>query len=314
MSRDKTDEELKARSRDWWSAHSQDYVAPGEYGYGGARDDLDDQAFLDWLTEVDANFMADGYFGQARRSPLFSGLIPTADLAGKRVLEVGCGLGPHTEVLCRAGAEVTAIDLSPVSVAVTRRRLTLKGLAADVQEADAEHLPFDDKSFDFVWSWGVIHHSPDTLACAREITRVMRPGARLGIMLYHRHSAYNWINVTLRYGILRGELLRGSIQDLHNRYTDGKHIGGAPLSKYYTRRDVRETLFPDLVFSNQRAFEQKKVVSRFFPARMRRKIEAAIPDGPYTRLWNRWGFLLFSEARKPALVKRAPQTSQRILN
>jgi len=302
---ERTDESLKARSRDWWSAHSQDYVVPGSQAYEGAPLALDDTDFAAYLRALDENFHRDAYFAQDRDASLFSGLIPQAWLPGRTVLEIGCGLGSHTERLCRLGAVVTAVDLSPVSVAVTRRRLALAGLTAEIREADAERLPFADETFDYVWSWGVIHHSPDTVACAREIVRVLRPGGRIGIMLYHRHSMYNWLNVVFRYGILRGELLRAGMQELHNRYTDGKRIGGAPLSKYYTRRQIRETLFPDLVIETQHAYEQKKALSNFVPVRWRRRFERCIPDGLYTWLWRRFGFLLFSTGRKVAA--RAPQ-------
>lgn len=296
---EKRDEALKVRSREWWSQHSQDYVDAGEVSHTGVKLDMSDDELLHYLERIDRSFAQDAYFAQKRGKPLFSGLMPVDDFASKRVLEIGCGLGAHSEMLCRAGAELTAIDLSPTSVEVTRRRLSLKGLSARVQESDAENLPFADESFDYVWSWGVIHHSPDTLACAREITRVLRPGGRLGVMVYNRNSMYNWINVVFRYGVLRGQIFRVSLQDLHNRYTDGKRLGGAPLSKYFTRREIRSTLFPTLRIERQVAFEQKKAVSFVVPALWRRRFEARIPDGLYTFFWTRFGFLIFTEARKP---------------
>lgn len=290
-------EELKQASKEWWSSHSQDYVAPGEIDHLGIREDIEDQELIVLLDKLDRNFMSDGYFAQLRGASLFSSLLP-GDLAGKRVLEIGCGLGAHTEALCRLGALVTSIDLAPMSTKVNTRRLALKGLVAKVMEADAEHLPFADSHFDYVWSWGVIHHSPDTMQCAREIARVLKPGGGLGIMLYHRNSLYNWINVVFRYGILRGKLLTTSMQDLHNRYTDGKAQEGAPLSKYYTAREVREELFPGFEISQQIAFEQKRAFSFFVPVSYRRRFEEMIPDGFYTRIWSKLGFLIFTEGRK----------------
>jgi ubiquinone/menaquinone biosynthesis C-methylase UbiE len=259
---------------------------------------MTDEEFLAYLKYIDTNFYFDAYFAQKSGKPLFSKLMPVSWLEGKQVLEVGCGLGAHTEMLCRYGAKVTSIDLSPTSINTTKRRLALKGLDAKVMEADAENLPFANESFDYVWSWGVIHHSPDTVKCAQEITRVLKPGGRLGIMLYHRNSLYNWINVIFRYGIMKGELIKSSIQDLHNRYTDGKEKEGAPLSKYYTRRAIRDALFPGMVFSKQKCFEQKHAMSFFVPGKYRRKWENMIPDAAYTWLWSRLGFLIYSEAYK----------------
>ena len=118
-------------------------------------------------------------------------------------------------------------------------------------------------------------------------------------MLYHRNSLYNWLNVILRYGILRGKLLNMSMQDLHNRYTDGKRLGGVPLAKYYTRKGVRTELFPELEITRQIAFEQKMAFSFFVPTKLRRSFEQLIPDVLYTWIWSRLGFLLFTEAVKP---------------
>ena len=291
---------LKQNSKEWWSSHSQDYVEPGGAPHEGVPHLASDDQFLFYLEKIDENFYADAYFAQKRGAPLFSALMPVNWLKGKKVLEVGCGLGAHTEMLCRYGADVTSVDLSPTSIEVTKRRLALKNLEAEVMEADAENLPFPSNHFDYVWSWGVIHHSPNTVACAQEITRVMKPGARIGIMLYHRNSLYNWVNVVFRYGLLKGQLLTMSVQELHNRYTDGKEKEGAPLSKYYTGKAVREELFPALNIERQRCYEQKHAVSFIVPARWRRGFEKLIPDVLYTWFFSRLGFLILSEGYLPS--------------
>jgi ubiquinone/menaquinone biosynthesis C-methylase UbiE len=118
---------------------------------------------------------------------------PTAyfrSLNGRDVLEVGCGSGFASQMFAEAGARVTAVDLTEWAVANTRRRLQAFGLAADVFEGDAESLPFEDASFDPVFSWGVIHHSTDMDAALRELVRVCRPGGRVVIMVYHRRSLF----------------------------------------------------------------------------------------------------------------------------
>ncbi len=296
--KEKQDDLLKNESKEWWSQHSQDYVSPGSTDHLGVPQDMEDAEFREYLNVIDRNFGLDAYFAQKRGAALFSGLIPES-LHGKKVLEIGCGLGAHTERLCSVGAEVTSIDISETSVHVTKRRLELKGLFGTVEQADAESLPFGDAEFDFIWSWGVIHHSPNTQACAEEISRVLKPGGELRIMLYHSTSFYNWVNVILRYGILQGKLLHMSVQDLHNRYTDGKKIGGAPLAKYYSRKEVARTLFPSLVIRSQISYEQKNVISTFVPARYRRAFEGWIPDRAYGSLWRVFGFLLVTVAQKP---------------
>jgi SAM-dependent methyltransferase len=97
------------------------------------------------------------------------------DIAGKSVLDYGCGHGMAAVVLARAGAIVTGFDLSPAYVAEARDRATANGVAATFLEADAEYLPFADNSFDAVWGCAILHHLDLDIA-GRELRRVLRPG------------------------------------------------------------------------------------------------------------------------------------------
>ena len=291
------DEDLKKKSMNWWSNHSQDYVDPGENAHLGIDTNIGDDEFLKIINKNDKNFYLDACFAHENNKRLFSSLIPEK-IQNKKILEIGCGLGAHTEELIRYKAKVTSIDIAPKSVEITRRRLKLKGLLGNVLEADAENLPFPDNYFDYIWSWGVIHHSPDTKKCAQEIERVLSPKGKLYIMLYHRNSLYNWMNVIFRYGVLRGKLLKMSIQDLHNRYTDGKSDKGAPLSKYYTAKQIRQNLFPNFKIISQKTMEQKHAFSFWVPKTYRRKFESLINNKFYSFIWSKFGFLIFTIAQK----------------
>jgi ubiquinone/menaquinone biosynthesis C-methylase UbiE len=127
---------------------------------------------------------------------------------GKRVLEIGVGLGTDFVRFVRAGAIATGVDLTEHAVELVRRRLELEGLEAEVRTADAESLPFADGSFDRVYSWGVLHHTPDTTRAINEATRVLRPGGDACVMLYARHS---WIayGMWVRHALLAGRPWRG---------------------------------------------------------------------------------------------------------
>lgn len=107
---------------------------------------------------------------------------------GQRVLEVGVGAGTDFLQWVRAGANAVGIDLTREAIDNVSRRLRVYGLSADVRQADCEQLPFPDNTFDLAYSWGVIHHSPDTLGALDEIVRVLRPGGVGKIMVYNRHS------------------------------------------------------------------------------------------------------------------------------
>lgn len=104
------------------------------------------------------------------------------------VLEIGCGIGTDGVQFARHGARYVGVDLTPAAIALAREQFDLLDLSGDFREADARSLPFRDRSFDHVYSFGVIHHSPDPEAVVREIRRVLRLGGSLTVMLYNRSS------------------------------------------------------------------------------------------------------------------------------
>jgi SAM-dependent methyltransferase len=127
--------------------------------FRAGRADLrfDDAAYLDHETWV---------------RPAFAKL---GDLPGKRVLDYGCGHGMAAVVLARAGARVTAFDLSPGYVSEARERARANGVAVTCVVADGEELPFPDASFDAVWGNAILHHL-DLERAGRELVRVLKPG------------------------------------------------------------------------------------------------------------------------------------------
>jgi SAM-dependent methyltransferase len=123
--------------------------------------------------------------------PLYE-IVDFSQAKDLEVLEVGCGLGTDAAEFARSGAHYTGIDLTAPAVELTRKKLRAYGLPGITWQADAECLPFPDASFDLVYSWGVIHHTPDTEQCVAEIWRVLRPGGKLILMLYHAHGWWEY--------------------------------------------------------------------------------------------------------------------------
>ena len=124
--------------------------------------------------------------------------------AGKRVLEIGIGMGADFLRWVRAGAIATGVDLTERAVNLTRQRLADERLEGVVRVADAEDLPFADAEFDIVYSWGVLHHTPNPPKALAEVQRVLAPGGQVKLMLYHRHS---WVALAAwaRFALLRGK-------------------------------------------------------------------------------------------------------------
>ena len=130
-------------------------------------------------------------------------------------------MGLHTELMARAGADVVAIDISPKSVEATRTRLALKGIKAEVVELDAEHLDAADE-FDFIWSWGVIHHSARSGFLLRNLFRALKPGQELRFMVYNLEGMQAY-TVIVRY--LIGFWFGHSLDELLWKSTDGFQHG-----------------------------------------------------------------------------------------
>lgn len=108
--------------------------------------------------------------------------------AGKSVLEIGSGVGLDTFTMAKRGMLVTALDLTLVGVSSARQRFSRHQLAGNFSVSDACHLPIAGNSFDYVYSFGVLHHVADTVKSIEEVHRVLKPGGKARIMLYNRHS------------------------------------------------------------------------------------------------------------------------------
>jgi ubiquinone/menaquinone biosynthesis C-methylase UbiE len=151
---------------------------------------------------------------------------------GLRVLEIGVGLGTDFIRFIRAGADATGVDLTTQAVELVRRRLEQEGMRGNVLRADAESLPFPDNSFDVVYSWGVLHHTPNTDRAAAEAIRVLRRGGRLCVMVYARHS---WLayGLWVRHALLRGRPWR-SLREVLARHMESTGTKG------YRRRELEQ--------------------------------------------------------------------------
>lgn len=107
---------------------------------------------------------------------------------GKKVLEIGCGVGIDSLQFARAGADLTAIDLAPNALKLAQQNLEVHGYSATFINANAESLEFPDNHFDVVYSNGVLHHTPRPQKGINEVYRVLKPGGEAIILLYKKNS------------------------------------------------------------------------------------------------------------------------------
>ena len=110
---------------------------------------------------------------------------------GKRVLDVGCGAGTDLVRFAKGGALVSGVDISPSAVALARQNFSQQNLEADLREADGEHLPYADGTFDLVFAHGVVQYTPNSRALVEECRRVLKPGGDAIFQVYNRIS---WLN------------------------------------------------------------------------------------------------------------------------
>lgn len=188
-----------------------------------------------------------GYLAQSdKRYRLEPLILPFADFEmwkNKRVLEIGVGLGADHQCFGEAGADLYGIDLTERAVEHTHRRLKLFGLSSTLSVGDAECLAFPDQSFDLVYSWGVLHHSPDTPKAIAEVFRVLKPGGCAKVMIYHTWSMVGAM-LWLRYALLAGR----PWYSLRRIYAD--HLE-SPGTKAYSYSEAKQlfTNFTDLKIS-----------------------------------------------------------------
>ena len=115
-----------------------------------------------------------------------------------RLLEIGSGIGVDSIQLARCGFEVTAVDLTEAAIAVGREFSEARGERIDFRVGNAEDLEFEDDAFDAVYSFGVLHHTPQIQRAIDELRRVLKPGGTAYVMLYHRNSLVNFVHRLFR--------------------------------------------------------------------------------------------------------------------
>lgn len=153
------------------------------------------------------------------------------EATGDKVLEIGVGLGADHQQFAQSGADLYGIDLTQRAVEHTCRRLAAFGLSSIVRVGDAEALDFADGTFDIVYSWGVLHHSPDTPKAIREVFRVLKPGGVARVMIYHRWSLVG-LMLWSRYALIGMRPWR-TLTQIYSRFLE------SPGTKAYSVGEAR---------------------------------------------------------------------------
>jgi len=154
---------------------------------------------------------------------------------GEKVLEIGIGCGLDIAQFAINGAECYGIDITKASIEITKRYLDIIKEQAKLIVANAERLPFKSNTFDYVYSIGVLHHTPNTQKAINEIHRILKPRGRFCVMLYSNTGPAYW-NFLLRY-IFGFKFFNMKLQDFINMMSENLNC---PLAKYYNGFDIKK--------------------------------------------------------------------------
>lgn len=200
------------------------------------------------------------------------------------VLEVGVGHGTDHYMFAKAGARMHGVDLTYKHCAITRLFLQTFGLDSVILQADARQLPFPDRSFDHVYSCGVLLLIEEIRRTLDEIHRVLRPGGSTTIMIYNKASIHYWLKTRIYYGWVLGEDVLLGRDTVNDWYTDGI---GYPKTYHYGPGELRE------LFERFRRVEFR--TDCLTPEQIPR---VGLPHRERTKRWleKRFGFFLWIRA------------------
>ncbi len=280
--------EWQNQNRSWWENN------PMRYDWG---DRIPAEEFSkEFYEEIDQRFFFDASRYMPPKNRPFDEIIPFADLATKDVLEIGVGNGSHAQLIAPHCKSYTGIDLTDYAVKSTSKRFEVFGLKGGIRQMDAEKLEFPDASFDFIWTWGVIHHSANTGRILQEMHRVLRPGGRATIMVYHRSFLYHYIATGLFRGILQGGFFKGrSLHELEQLHTDGA------IARFYRPAEWRALIeSKGFTLEMEMIKGQKSEVFLLPASRFKERLMAMLPNALSRFITNtcRQGSFLITTIRK----------------
>ena len=193
-------------------------------------------------------------------SPYLREQYKFSTFSGKKVLDLGCGSGVLSVVLAKNGADVTAADLTENATKMTQRNAMLQNLNIKVVRTDAENLAFANKSFDYVLSWGVLHHTENTERAFNEVSRTLKDNGTGLVMVYHKSSIFYYLK-GLIWLFLKGKVFRGyNLRTVIDFYVDGY------FHRHFTKQELSESLRQaNLIVQNSFATQQEQKILPFIP-------------------------------------------------
>ena len=261
----------EAQRRQWQSANKEWWEAtPMRYDW---RDEITAPPGTEvYFKEIDRRFLSSARKYMPWRNFPFDQVIPFERLGDKDVLEIGVGQGTHAQLLAPHCKSFTGIDLTSYAAEMTAHRLKLFNLPGKIMQMDAEEINFANNTFDFIWSWGVIHHSADTHRVLQEMRRVIRPGGKCTVMVYYKSWWDFYVCGFLRWLFQRQFGNRSNLHRIAQGATDGA------IARYYTRQEWRETVRGLFEINSMQVYGLKSSIVPLPHGRLKLTLEDMIPD------------------------------------
>jgi ubiquinone/menaquinone biosynthesis C-methylase UbiE len=225
--------------RDYWNDHIHDLeVATEPIGSLGFFNELDEYRF-----------------DKLRYLPK---LVKFDDYKGKKILEIGCGVGIDLVRFAKGGADVSGVDLAEISIDLAQINFSKRDLDADLRVMNGEALEFDDDSFDVLYAHGVLQYTADADKMISEIKRVLRPEGEAIMMVYNRNSWLNAMSKVMKVGLEHED---------------------APVLNKYSIQEFKQMLSP---------FEQFTLIPERFPVetKLHHGIKATLYNKGFVKLFN----------------------------
>jgi ubiquinone/menaquinone biosynthesis C-methylase UbiE len=231
-------------------------------------------------------------------APWLKQLINSIDVQGKTVLEIGCGMGIDLLELTNMGGETIGLDLVNEHLKLAKVLFSLHNKPTSLFRGDAEQLPLASESIDVVYSFGVLHHTPNIHKAIDEIYRVLKQNGRVIIGRYHKNSWYYWVNLIFLKGILQRGLKGESLSEFLSTNVEFSRSDAKPLVKVYSRSDCRKLFkrFSKNIKVKTYHFKKEQIpipnsIKQFLPP-FPPLLDGTCSSLRENNVWNSWGIQL----------------------